>query len=218
MINLRLLALFLLIGGLLDAPASAQDRSPQFGFTIGLNLATLEAPTADVGTRQLLAGGLVAQMDVVGALSVEGQLRLAQKGAVVREDTDAIRYGVTYVDLPLLLRVEGPSLGSVTLYGRAGGFGGVKVFETQRAGSRGLSLPLEDLGTDASVFRRTNAGVRGGLGAKIAIGRGRRLNLAAQYSHGLIDVAQSIDDHPFSVPFPSEAYTRTVSIMLRFGL
>lgn len=202
----------------MGSPASAQKQSPQLGFTIGVNLATLEAPDANPDIRQLLSLGLVAQMDVVGPLSAEGQFLLAQKGAVVQQGENAIRYGATYVELPLLLRVKGPSLGSVTLYGRAGGFGGLKVFETQRAGSQGLSLRLEDLGTDVSFFRRTNAGVVGGMGGKIALGGGRRLRLAVQYSHGLVDVARSIDEQPFSAPFPTEAYTRTVSIMLRLGL
>jgi hypothetical protein len=206
----------LLLVGLLVAPASApaQER-PQFGLALGLNLATLEAPAAEAGFRQLFTGGVVARTGLVGRLSVQGGLAFAQKGAAVEDGGETIRYGAGYVDLPLQLRVRGPQLGPVRLYGLAGGFGGVKVFERQRAGGD-LSLPLPDTGT--SFFRRTIAGVLGGLGGTIAIGGGRGLNLLVRYSHGLVDVARPVDEQPFSVPFPPEARTRTVSVLLLLGL
>jgi hypothetical protein len=163
---IRLGALLLLLGVLLGRPASAQNekQSIQLGLTVGLNLATLDAPTSDAGVRTLLAGGVVAQTNVVGPLSAQAQLLLEQKGTLIRDEDGPIRYGATYVDLPLFLRVRGPSLGPVALYGLAGGFGGVKLFETQRAGTQGLSLPLD---TNTSFFRRTNAGLVGGIGGTI---------------------------------------------------
>lgn len=155
-------------------------------------------------------------MGIADPLSVQGELLFDQKGATVEANGDAIRYGVSYIDLPLLLHVKGPSLGSVTLYGLVGGFGGVKVFERQRADGD-LSLPLQNSGT--TFFERTNAGATGGLGGVLSLGGGRRLNLVERYDHGLMDVARTVDEQPFpSVPFPSEARTRTVSIRLHVGL
>ena len=205
----------LLLGLLLGRPAAAQDQGPKFGATFGLNLATLRVSTADVGVRQLFSGGLVAQMDVGGPFAVQSQLLFSQKGAVLIDGENAIRYGASYVDLPLQLRVQGPSLGSVTLHGLVGGFGGLKAFESQRAGRSGLSLSLD---TGTSFFRRTNAGLMGGLGGEIPIGTDRRLRLVVQYAQGLTNVARTVEEQPLSVPFPSEAYTRTVSVMLRLGL
>jgi len=197
-------------------PSVKAQEDPQFGVALGLNLATLEAPDAKTGIRELFTGGMVARMGLVGRLSVQGELMFAQKGAAVGEEGNVIRYGASYVDLPLLLRLQGPTLGPVQLYGLAGGFGGVKVFERQRAGGD-LSLPLPDEGT--SFFKRTNAGVLGGLGGTISIGGGRGLNLMVRYSHGLVDVARAVDEQPFSqAPFPPEARTRTVSVMLLLGL
>lgn len=184
------------------------------GLTLGLNVATLEA-SGDVGFRQMAAGGFVLQMDLVGPLSVEPQLLLSQKGATVKGGGGSIRYGAGYLDLPVLLRVDGPSLGGVTTYGLAGGFGGVKVFEQQRAGGD-LSFPL-NVGT--SFFRRTNAGVTGGMGGRLSFGEDRRLHLVLQYEYGLVDVAQSVEEQPYEqAPFPSSAETRTWSIMVRFGI
>lgn len=206
-----LLASALLMGAV--PPAQGQE-TPQVGLALGLNVTTLEAP-GNLGMRQMATGGVVARMGIAGPVSVESQLLLSQKGATVREPS-SIRYGAGYVDLPLLLRVDGPSIGPVTLYGMGGGFGGVKVFEQQRAGGD-LSLPLPNTGT--SFFRRTNAGITGGIGGTFSIGQGRRLNLAVRYEHGLTDVARSIAEQPYDrAPFPSEARTRTWSIMLRFGV
>jgi len=154
-------------------------------------------------------------MRVLGPFSVQGELSFDQKGATVEANGDAIRYGVSYVDLPLMLRLNGPTLGPVALYGLAGGVGGVKVFERQRAADD-LSLPLPDPGTD--FFERTNAGVTGGLGGTISLRRGRTLNLVVRYTHGLMNVARPIDDQPFAVPFPTKAKTRTVSIRVHVGL
>jgi hypothetical protein len=212
----RLVGSLLLIALLLgpSLPAHGQE-SPRFGLALGLNLATLDTPGADANVRALFSGGGVAHLGLVGPLSVQGELLFDQKGAAVEENGDVIRYGAGYVDLPLLLRVDGPELGAVTLYGLAGGFGGVKVFEQQRAGGD-LSLPLPDPGT--SFFTRTNAGLTGGIGGVLSIGGGRGLNLVVRYSHGLVDVARAPDEPPFSVPFPAEARTRTVSIMLHLGL
>lgn len=189
----------------------------KFGLTVGLNVTTLDGPAGtDVNTRQMLAGGVVAQADVLGPLSLQGQLLLEQKGAAVQEGSTPIRYGAAYLSLPLDLRLQGPSLGPVTPYGLVGGFGSLKLFERQRAGSRRVNLPLE---TNTSFFQRTDAGATGGIGGTIAVGGGRRLNLAVRYAHGLVNVARSIDDQPFDqAPFPNPAETRTWSIMLRLGL
>jgi hypothetical protein len=213
----RLAGLLVLIGVLWAPPRTASGQSaPEIGVALGMNLATLDAPAVATGVRPLFSGGLVAQQELVGRLSVQGELLFDQKGAAVENEGNTIRYGAGYVDLPLLLRLRGPSLGSVRLHGLVGGFGGVKVFERQRAGGD-LSLPLPDAGT--SFFRRVNAGLTGGIGGTIAVGGGRGLTLVARYSHGLVDVAQTVDEQPFpQAPFPAEAHTRTVSVWLLLGL
>lgn len=213
--SLRRAGLLLLFVLLLPLPftAQAQER-PQFGVALGLNLATLDA-AVETSPRQLAAGGVVVRMGVAGPFAVQSELLFNQKGATLEANGDAIRYGVGYVDLPLMLRVDGPTLGPVALYGLAGGFGGVKVFERQR-GAGDFSLPLPDSGTD--FFERTNAGATGGLGGTISLRGGRTLTLVVRYTHGLVDVARSLDEQPFAVPFPAEAETRTVSIQIHVGL
>lgn len=211
----RLLGSCLLLGVLLGAPPAALGQlSPQFGVALGVNVATVSAP-ADVGTRQMAAGGVVMRLGLPGPLSLEPQLLLSQKGTTVRGGEGSIRYGAGYLSLPVHLRVDGPSFGMVSPYGVVGGFGGVKLFEQQRAGGD-LSFPL-DAGT--SLFRRTDGGLTAGVGGTIPLGEERRLNLALRYEHGLVDVARSVDEQPYAqAPFPSSAETRTWAIMLRFGI
>ncbi len=205
-----------LVGFLLVFPLSAPAQdSPQFGLTFGLNVATLEAP-GNLGTRQVVAGGVVMQVPVAGPLSVQSQLLLSQKGTLVKSREGGIRYGAGYVGLPVLLRLQLPRLGPVTPYGLAGGFGAVKVFEQQRSGGD-FSLPLPDEGI--SFFRRTDAGVTGGVGGTITFGRDRRFNVVLRYEHGMVDVARPVEEQPYEqAPFPETAKTRTLSIMLRLGI
>lgn len=205
-----------LIGLVLGAGQVVRGQpSPEFGATFGVNVATLEAP-GDLGVRQMAAAGLVAQMAVTGPLSVQSQLLLNQKGALVRGEGGSIRYGAGYVDVPLLLRIKLPTIGPVTPYGIGGGFGGVKIFERERAGGD-VSLPLPDRGP--SFFGRTNGGLIAGLSGAISVGKGRTLNLTVRYEHGLVDVARSVTEQPYDLaPFPSTGETRTWSIMLEFGV
>lgn len=211
----RLIGILGMVGLLLSPlQETCGQSSPQFGLALGMNVTSLEA-SADVGTRQMAAGGIVMRMGLAGPLSLQPQLLLSQKGATVRGGGGSIRYGAGYIELPVLLRLEGPSLGAVTPYGVAGGFGSLKVFEQQRAGGD-LSFPLN---SGASFFRRTDAGLAGGIGGMIPLGGERRLNLVVRYEHGLMDVARSVDKQPFpQTPFPSSAKTRTLSILLRFGM
>ena len=196
------------------ATAACAQFAPQFGVTLGLNRATIESADADPGSRWLFAGGAVARQPLVGPLAAQAELLLNQKGASISGEEGTIRYGASYVDLPLQLRAEAPSLGAVTLSGTAGGYGAVKVFERQRAGED-LSFPLR---TSTSFFRRIDAGWMAGVGATIDLNT-RRLNLTVRYAHGLTDVGRSIEEHPFpDAPFPRAAQTRTWSLLLRFGL
>jgi hypothetical protein len=207
--------MLVLVGLLLGVAGQARaQRSPQFGVALGLNVTTVSAP-ADVGVRQMVTGGVVMKMRVAGPLSLQPELLLSQKGTTVQGGGGSIRYGAGYVNLPVLLRLDGPSLGPVSLYGVAGGFGGVKVFEQQRAGGD-LSFPLN---SGTSFFRRTDAGLSAGVGGTIPLGGERRLNLVLRYEHGLVDVARSVDQQPYDqAPFPASAETRTWAVTMRFGV
>lgn len=202
--------------------AWGQDDAPRVGVTLGLNRATLSAPEASVAPsgRTAFTGGVVVRVWEAGPLSLRPELLLSQKGAVLdSEQATGIEYGAGYLELPVLLHAEAPTLGPVTPYGLAGGFGGLKMFERQQPSESDINISFD---TDASFFRRFDAGVAAGLGGHIRFG-GQRLNLVVRHSWGLVDVADppdSLSDPIFSdtPPFPSSATTRAWSLLLRLGL
>lgn len=196
----------------------AQD-GPQFGVTFGVTRATVAAPDAPVAPSGQFAfvGGAVAQMPVAGPVSLRSELLLAQKGTTIETSgQNGIRYGVGYVELPLLVRVDAPALGPVQPYGAGGGYGAVKFFERLRPSGADFNVALDP---DASFYERFDAGLVADLGARIRVG-GQQVNLAVRRSWGLVDVARDLVDPPFqeTAPFPAEARSRTWSLLLRFGL
>ena len=211
----RIAAVFL-VGVLSFAPVvEAQDQDgPQFGVALGVNLTTLDG-RGDLGVRGMATGGVVMTMDLGWRVAAQPQLLLSQKGTTVKGENGSIRYGAGYVEMPVVLRLNGPSIGSVTPYVLGGGFGSVKVYEQQRAGGD-LGFPLN---SGTSFFRRTDAGLAGGVGGRIPIGDGRRLNLVVRYEHGLAHISREVEEQPYpNVPFPPEAQTRTWALLLRFGV
>lgn len=213
---MRPLLVLLLVSSLLlpSTPDANGQIDPELGITFGLNVTTLDAPT-EGDLRQMAAGGLIATWPLTGPLALESQLVLNQKGTVVNGADGRIRYGAGYLDLPLHLRVDGPSLRSLIPHLTIGGFGGLKLFEQQRAGGE-FRFPL---GGAPAFFKRINAGLSGSLGGMLPIGGGRQLMLSLYYQHGLLDVARAVDDQPYeNAPFPMTAHTRTWSVRVRFGL
>lgn len=186
----------------------------QYGLAIGANRATMESPD-NLGSHWLLVGGVVARTPSYGPIALQSELLLSQEGAEVdAEEGGSIEYGAGYLELPLLVHLTAPSLQSVVVYGETGGFGAVKLFERQTAGTGDLNIPLS---ADATFFERINAGVVAGIGAVVPI-RGQQLNLTVRRKWGLMDVAQNVNDQPFPADFPSSGETRTWSILLRLGL
>jgi hypothetical protein len=209
------IATLLLVGLLVpgSAPCHGQDGR-RVGLTLGVNRVTLTSPNASLAGNTVFSGGLVVQYPLSRPVSLQAELLLNQKGtAVENEQGGAINYGAGYLDVPLLLHLEAPSVQSVTVYGEGGGFGGIKLFERQTPGDN-ISIPFE---TGTSFFQRFDAGVLAGLGAMIPIG-GQRLNLVVRRAWGLMDVARQVETQPFSeAPFPGEGQTRTWSLLLRLG-
>jgi len=212
---MRYIIALLLTGGLLlgsPSPLHAQDGR-RFGLTLGANWATVQSPTHDPGRYFLLVGGVGGRQPLAGPLALRSELLLTQKGAEIQgEEGGDVEYSAGYLELPLLLHLEAPSLASVTLYGEAGGYGALKIFERQTPDNFNVSIP-----TGLSFFQRTNAGLLAGIGAVFSI-RGRTLNVTVRRDWGLPDVARNTDAEVFSgAELPEEGRTRTWSVLLRLG-
>lgn len=206
--------LLLLVGLLAGAPLSGHGQDLQYGIALGVNRVTMQVPGADPGGYFAFAGGLVVRQPLFGPVSIQPELLLNQKGAEIESESGgSIEYGVGYLELPVLIHLEAPSVQSVTVHGEAGGFGAVKLFERQTPGEN-FSISVDSA---TSFFRRYNAGVVAGVGATLPI-RKRRLNLTVRRAWGLTDVARDVTDQPFpDAAFPADGETRTWSLLLRLG-
>lgn len=196
------------------SPAHAQEDL-QYGPTLGVNQVTLESSASATDSYFAFTGGLILRKPLFGPLSVQSELLLSQRGVRINaENGGAIDYGAGYLEIPLLVHLETPSVQSFRFYGEAGGFGAVKVFERQTPGGGDLNTGLR---TGVSFYRRIDAGVMAGLGAIIPL-PGQRLNLTVRRTWGLRDVTQEVDAQPFpEAPFPANGETRTWSLLLRLG-
>jgi len=206
--------LLLLVGLLADAPLSSHGQDLQYGIALGVNRGTMQVPGADPESYFAFAGGFVLRQSLYGPVSIQSELLLNQKGVEIEAGNGgSIKYGVGYLELPLLVHLKAPSVRSVTVHGEAGGFGAVELFERQTPGDN-LNISVDSA---TSFFRRYNAGVVAGAGATLPI-RDRRLNLTVRRAWGLTDVAQEVADQPFpDAAFPADGETRTWSLLLRLG-
>jgi len=206
----------LLVGGLLSgapSPLHAQEGR-QFGVTLGTNWTTMQSPSPDLDRYFVFVGGVGLKQPLPGPVALQSELLLSQKGAEIRGDEGAsIEFRAGYLELPILMHLKAPSFKSITVYGEAGGYGGVKLFERQTPGDN-VSLSFD---TGVSFFHRLNAGILAGIGTKVQI-RGQTLNLTVRHDWGVPDVARDVDEQPFEdVTFPAEGRTRTWSVLLRLG-
>lgn len=214
---MRVLIGVLLAGGLFASalsPVHAQEDL-QYGFALGVNQVTLQSSVTEPNSYFAFAGGFVLRQHLYGPVSVQSELFLNQKGVRIEaEEGGAIDYGAGYLDLPLLLHLQTPSIRSVTFHGEVGGFGGIKLFERQTPGGGDLNASFR---TGVSFYRRINAGMMAGIGTIIPI-RDQRLNLTVRRTWGLRDVTQDIGSQPLpGAPFPADGETRTWSLLLRLG-
>ncbi len=208
-------AVLVLVGFLVGkASPSHGQGSLQYGITLGGNRVTMQISGADPESYFTFAGGFVLRQPLYGPVSVQSELLLNQKGVeIAAENGRSIEYGAGYLELPLLLHLKAPSVQAVTLYGEAGGFGAVKLFERQTPGEN-TNVSLD---TGTSFFRQTNAGVVAGAGVTLPI-QDQRFNLVMRRAWGLTDVAQDVADQPFpDAAFPADGETRTWSLLLRLG-
>lgn len=194
-------------------PADAQSGR-DFGATFGFNRATLES-SVDLGVHSAGAAGIVVRQSLFGPVALQTELLLNQKGTEVdSEEGGGIAYSAAYADLPVLLHVVTPRFRSVRIYGEAGGYGGVKMFERQTPASGQLNISLR---TGTSFYRRVDAGALAGIGAMFPF-RDRQISFIVRYSRGLVDVARDVDEQPFpEAEFPKNGKTRTWTLQFRFG-
>ncbi len=181
-----------LAGGV--ATAVAQER--QAGLKAGVNVASVvfdNDPSGGYNDRRVgfLAGGF-AVLPVSGSVAVQIEALFSQKGAkfsVDEEDLEAT-LELDYLDIPVMLRIQGPVLGGNRLHF----FGGPSL--AFRTGSRSklsdqsfeyAQGSIDDIEDSIEPF---DLGVVAGAGLDI----GRRIVVDARYSWGLSKINKDASD------------------------
>jgi hypothetical protein len=200
----------------LAAPPAAGQTSIEVAPRIGANIATVASDTAsNVSRKTSLMGGVAVRIGLPGPLSLQPELLVSPKGAEVSAPQGGdVRFSATYVELPVTVRADLPTIrGAVTPFVQGGGFAAVKIFEQQSVGGFSGQLPLD---FDQSFYRRFDGGLTAGIGAAVD-----RLAVTARYSYGLAtvvkdDIGPTFEENPNQRP-PADGTSDVWSISVSFG-
>jgi hypothetical protein len=176
-----------LLGSLLSFcawPAAAEER--QFGVRLGpsASVVTFEPAThGDYGRRIAAGGGGFVVLPVRGRLALQLEALISPRGAKLYEPEEDMTGTVilTYVDVPVLLRVNGPAFGDRSLHLFAGPYAGIRAGATRQvaASHRGITSGIRTDMRDET--ERFEAGLTMGAGLEV----GPRFVLDGRYSAGL---------------------------------
>ena len=186
------------------APASAQQLS--FGVKAGINFSTAtvepEAASLDYGYQKGWLGGVFVVVSPDAPLGGQIEALYSQRGTAIKVGSSGnldAAYKLSFIDVPLLLRVRAASFDNGGLFILAGPVIGIGVkSETEQSGSR----------TDVSD--RFNA-----YDLSLAIGAAMESQgfvFDVRYAHGLNNYSNG--SHPAVETFKGRA--ATVSIGIRF--
>jgi hypothetical protein len=210
----------IVLGIALSASVATPARASEWRWGVrgGLNLASIRGEFADlVGPKTqmgVVAGGFI-QHPLTGPVGVETDLLYVQKGFRLEgEETDDAgnpigtrtdHVKLQYLEVPILVRVTLPSLGSVEPYVLAGPTLGI-----------GLEARIEpDPGPSFSVrddLERFDFGIAGGLGARLLRGP-VHLELESRYGTGFRDLW----DIPDNLESINQGFSFTVALSRSAG-
>lgn len=173
----------ILAGG--ASAALAQER--QIGLKAGINVASLVFDGDEVDSynerRIGFAAGGFGVWPLSGPTAIQVEALFSQKGAKFSEESEdlAATLELDYLDIPVMLRVQGPAIGSNRLHF----FGGPSVSYRSAARSKlayeGFDFDEGSIDNIENEIERFDFGVVAGAGLDI----GRRIVVDARYSWGL---------------------------------
>ena len=185
---MRLIALVML-GTLVAGASPALGQTREVGLKAGVNVASMvdDGETGGYDGRRIgFLAGAFAVLPVRGPLAVQIEALFSQKGAKFDiDDQDAeATLELDYLDIPVMLRVQGPASGTTRLHFFGGPSVGIRTGARERltyaAGNfdQGESTNIDDL------IERFDFGVVVGAGVDV----GRRIVVDARYQWGISTV------------------------------
>lgn len=217
---LRWLSPLLLVVGLMAYPvaAASQPLTYDWGIKGGINSSDFQSTTVGGGERRrAYVGGGFFEADFSGPLAVQAELLYSQKGDESEVGDGALgtrfRVKLDYIEVPVLLKLQGPLLGNAEANFYAGPAFALKVSESVD----GLAPNTEVVGT---IAKGTDVGAA--VGVEFVFGLGPRyLLFDLRFTSGFAEVrdnARIVTEGGFAeIPDP-EASNSTFSLMVGLGL
>jgi len=167
------------------APASAQAL--QFGGKAGPNFSTLlfdpDESGIDHDRRISSGGGAFVALPLSKRFAVQIEALANPKGAKLEDPTENLTAKILlrYLDLPVLIRINGPQSTSRTFHVFAGPYSGIRLNAKRELSTMGSSLVAGEKTDMSSEIERFEFGVLAGAGVDI----GRYIVIDGRYAHGL---------------------------------
>lgn len=219
----RLLAV-LLLAGLVALPRTGTAQITdaiadiELGIKAGVNYTDIQSDRVggDERRRAYVGGGFV-EVDLVGPFAVEAELLYSQKGDETNIGSGAsasrFKLKLNYLEVPVLLKLQGPLLGNAEANFYAGPAVGVKVSESVE----GLSPNTQVTGTFA---KSTDIGAAFGIEFGFGLGDGRFI-VDFRFTPGFTEIREDAilqaGTDAFEIPAP-EASNSTLSVMVGLSL
>jgi len=164
--------------GLLVGMASAANAQARFGVKAGANLSSVTGDDTE-GKKNLvgLSAGVMADVSFSDLLSFHPELLYSQKGVKYEESGATAQTRLSYLDLPLLLRVKADGL-----FFEAGPQVGFLIGQKSE-----FNIPGFGSGSSTSTdgTRKVDIGYIAGVGYQLPMG----LEFGVRYNGGISDLA-----------------------------
>jgi outer membrane protein with beta-barrel domain len=198
-VSVALLSSITISAAALAQGTPAARPAPRLGLLAGLNLSTVGGDDVDdaEGRTGGIFGGYVS-LGIGRSWAIQPEVLFSMKGATDNSGGDETTLKVNYIEVPLLLRLNIPTAGSVDPHVYAGPSFAYRAsckLSGQNAGVS-ASIDCDDLdelaGEDIVDIAKMDWGLAlgGGLGFDLA---GRALNLGVRYTLGLKEISNGGD-------------------------
>ena len=170
--------LILSLGLLAGVTSAAQAQEARFGVKAGVNLANVT--NSDISNKKNLVGlaaGVMADFSFSDLISLHPELLYSQKGFKLENGGATAQSRLSYLDVPLLLRVKADGL-----FFEAGPQVGFLIAKKDEVNIPGL---VSGTSTSTDGTRKVDVGYVAGVGYQLPQG----LELGVRYNGGISDIS-----------------------------
>lgn len=154
-----------------------------FGVRGGVNFASFNDASLDVGSNTGFMGGFYVQYSIANSpIVIQPEILYSQKGAEYESQAGTVTANLNYIEIPVLAKFNYVLDGPLTPYVAAGPYVGFLISSSQEASGK---IPAEGLNDE---FKTVDFGVAVGAGINY-----KRFNLGVRYDAGLTTVFDADD-------------------------